>query len=335
MENLSALKAILSSSKRIVITTHHKPDGDAMGSSLGLYHYLKLKGHEVTVITPSDYAYFLQWMPGNEHVLVYTEHLEETANIIANAELIFCLDFNHLGRIYELGALVEKSAAVKVMIDHHLAPQGFDDYRLWSTKACATAELVLDFIELMGDKALLTKEIATCLYAGIMTDSGSFRFPSTTSSLHRKVADLIEAGANNSHIHEQVYDTFTESRLRFLGFCLKDKLEIYHEYNTALIYLNKEELERYKITTGDTEGVVNYALAIAGIKFAAFIVERKDLVKLSFRSKGEFPANEFAQKYFEGGGHRNAAGGQSKEPLDAVVHKFKSILPEYKQLLNQ
>lgn len=335
MENLSVLKAILSASKRIVVTTHHKPDGDAMGSSLGLYHYLVLKGHNVQVITPSDYAYFLHWLPGNGDVTVFPEAEEKSAELIAAADLIFCLDFNHLARINNLGLFVEQSKATKVMIDHHLEPQGFDDFRLWKTQACATAELVVEFIELMGDKYLINKDIATCLYTGIMTDSGSFRFPSTTASLHRKVADLIEAGADNSYIHERVYDTYSESRLRFLGYCVKDKLQVLPAYKTAMISLSKEELKEYQIITGDTEGIVNYALAINGIKLAVFVVERDGIIKLSFRSKSDFPANEIAKKYFEGGGHRNAAGGQSKDSLEDVVKKVKSILPEYQELLNQ
>lgn len=335
MENLSALKALLETSKRIVITTHHKPDGDAMGSSLGLYHYLQAKGHDVSVITPSDYAYFLHWLPGNAEVTIFPDDTQRSADLLAKAELVFCLDFNHLGRIYDLGELVAKSPAKKIMIDHHLEPQGFDDFRLWKTQACATAELVMDFIDLMDDKKMIDKNIATCLYTGIMTDSGSFRFPSTTANLHRKIADLIEAGADNSAIHEKVYDTFTEMRLRLLGYCIKDKLQLFPEHKTALIYLNKEELKEYQVSTGDTEGIVNYALAINGIKMAVFIVERKELIKLSFRSKGDFPANEVARKYFSGGGHRNAAGGQSTDSLEATVQRLISILPEYHELLNQ
>lgn len=336
MLDITALKALLAQPKRIVITTHHKPDGDAIGSSLGLYNYLIQHGHHAKVITPTDYPQFFDWMPGNEQVIIYTEHIAQSNQLVAEAELIFCLDFNALSRINELGAEVEKSTAVKIMIDHHLEPQDFDDYRYWNINACATAQLIYEFIvNELHDKPLINKDVASCLYTGIMTDSGSFRFPNTTSAVHRIVADLIDAGAVNWHIHELVYNSATETRLRFLGHCLADKLEVLPEYNTALITVTQAELERYDIITGDTEGIVNYALSIIGIKLAAFIVERKDRVKLSLRSKGDFPANDICKKYFNGGGHRNAAGGHSDESLEQVIAQFKSILPNYKTLLIQ
>ncbi|HYH55858.1 MAG TPA: DHH family phosphoesterase, partial [Anseongella sp.] len=237
MESYTRLQPILSSPKRIVITTHHKPDGDAMGSSLALYHYLLLKGHSVHVITPSDYPYFLHWLPGNAEVVVYPENMRKAKALVEESELIFCLDFNNLGRINELGAAIAGSSSPKVLIDHHLDPQNFDQFRLWNAEASATAELVYRFIAGMGDSGRINKAIATCLYTGIMTDSGSFRFPSTTAAIHRIIADLIDAGAENSRIHELVYDTWTESRLRFLGYCLSEKLEVLPEYRTALISL--------------------------------------------------------------------------------------------------
>ncbi|MXV17912.1 DHH family phosphoesterase [Hufsiella ginkgonis] len=331
---IALLKEKLYKPHHIVITTHHKPDGDAMGSSLGLYNYLVQKGHSVKVIAPTDYPVFLQWLPNNPEVIVFTEKREESAKLVAEADLVFCLDFNALSRINDLGGLVRASDAKKVMIDHHLEPENFDDYRHWNINACATAQLVYDFIvNTMDDKALINKDVATCLYTGIMTDSGSFRFPTTTPEVHRIIAELISCGAENAKIHQLVYDNFSEDRLRFLGNCLLNKLEVLYEYNTSLISITKEELEQYHITTGDTEGVVNYALTINGIRLAALIIERPDRVKLSLRSTGDFPANEICKKYFEGGGHRNAAGGSSADSLDATVSKFKSILPEYKNLL--
>jgi len=336
MLDLAALKDLLSQPRKIVITTHHKPDGDAMGSSLGLYNYLIQQGHHAQVITPTDYPDFLAWMPGNENVIIFTDHLEESAALVADAEIIFCLDFNTLSRINELGELVRASDAVKVMIDHHLEPEDFDDYRHWDINACASAQLVYDFIvNQLENKALVNKDVATCLYTGIMTDSASFRLPNTTPAVHRIAADLIEAGAVNWHIHELVYSNSSEDRLKFLGHCLKNKLEVLYEYNTAFISVNKQELEEYDVITGDTEGIVNYALSITGIRLAAFIVERTDKVKLSLRSRGEFPANEICKKYFNGGGHRNAAGGTSTDSLDEVINQFKQILPEYKKLLIQ
>ncbi len=325
---------LLSNPSEIVITTHNKPDGDAMGSSLGLYHYLVGKGHSVKVISPTDYPFFLHWMPSNDEVIIYTDHIETSKNLINNAKIIFCLDFNTLNRINELGELVRNSAATKVLIDHHLEPEDFDDFRLWDTDASSTAELIYRFIGEAGDHKLVDSTIATCLYTGIMTDTGSFRFPRTTSALHRVVADLIDCGADNSGIHSKVYDNFSEKRLRFLGFCLKDKLTILHEFNTAYLSLNKKELAEYGVGTGDTEGIVNYALSINEIQLAIVIIERGDLVKLSFRSKGNFPANQIAKKYFNGGGHFNAAGGQTTENLETTTQKVISILPEFKQLLN-
>jgi len=336
MLSIQELKSLLATPQKIVITTHHKPDGDAMGSSLGLYAYLIQKGHHVKVITPTDYPYFLHWLPNNSDVIIYTENREQSEVLVAEASLIFCLDFNTLSRINELGELIRAADAYKIMIDHHLDPEDFDDYRHWSINACAAAQMVYDFIvNELDDSVSLNKDIATCLYTGIMTDSGSFRFPSATSDVYRIGADLIDLGAEHWRIHQLVYDNATENRLRFLGHCLSNKLEILREYNTAIITVNAAELKQYNIATGDTEGIVNYALSVNGIKLAAFIIERSDKVKLSLRSTGDFPANEICNKYFSGGGHRNAAGGVSEKSLEDTIQEFKSILPEYKtQLLS-
>ncbi|MBB6111573.1 phosphoesterase RecJ domain-containing protein [Mucilaginibacter lappiensis] len=336
MLDLASLKELLAQPQKIVITTHHKPDGDAMGSSLGLYNYLIQQGHHAKVITPTDYPDFLSWMPGNEEVIIYTEQQERSAALIADADIVFCLDFNALGRINQMGELVGASSAYKIMIDHHLEPEDFDDYRHWNINACATAQLIYDFIvNELHHPELVNKDVATCLYTGIMTDSASFRLPNTTSTVHRIVADLIDAGAVNWRIHELVYNSASEGRLRFLGHCLANCLEVLPEYNTAIIAVNKADLEKYDVDTGDTEGIVNYALSMGNIRLAAFIVERRDKVKLSLRSKGEFPANEIVKKYFSGGGHRNAAGGHSEDSLEQVIQQFKLILPEYKKLLIQ
>jgi phosphoesterase RecJ-like protein len=336
MLDTASLSQLLNQPRKIVITTHHKPDGDAMGSSLGLYNYLIQQGHHAKVIAPTDYPEFLAWMPSNEEVIIYTEQKELSAQLIADAELVFCLDFNTLSRINEMGELVRQCAAVKVMIDHHLEPEDFDDYRYWNINACATAQLVYSFIvEELKRPDLIDADVATCLYTGIMTDSASFRLPNTTAEVHRIVAGLIDAGAVNWRIHELIYSNSSENRLRFIGHCLANKLEVLREYNTAIISVTREELKQYDTNTGDTEGIVNYALSITGIRLAAFIVERSDMVKLSLRSKAEFPANEICKKYFNGGGHRNAAGGQSNESLEQVIEKFKQILPEYKTLLIQ
>src|SRR6185312_5681803 len=310
MLDKAQLVELLAQPQKIVITTHHKPDGDAMGSSLGLYNYLIQLGHHTKVVTPTDYPQYLEWMPGNGEVIVYTENTEMAQRSIAEAKIIFCVDFNALSRINEVGALIEKSDAVKILIDHHLEPEDFDDYRYWNINACATAQLIYTFIvEEINHKELINKDVAACLYAGIMTDSASFSLPNTTSAVHRIAADLIDAGAVNWHIYDQVYNNSSENRLRFLGICLSQHLEILEEFNTAIITASKQDLQRYGIMTGETEGIVNYALSVTGMRLAAFIVERADRVKLSLRSKGEFPANEICKKYFSGGGHRNAAGG--------------------------
>lgn len=334
MLDTASLIEFLAQPKKIVITTHHKPDGDAMGSSLGLYNYLIQQGHHVQVITPTDYPYYFNWMPGNDHVIIYTEKKEKSAGLIAAADMIFCLDFNALSRINEMGELVGKSSALKVMIDHHLEPGDFDDYRHWDVNACATAQLVYTFIaNKLNNKAAVTRDVATCLYAGIMTDSASFCLPNTTSDVHRITAELIDAGAVNWQIYDLVYNNSSENRLRFLGLCLSERLEVLREFNTAIITATKADLAKYEIKTGETEGIVNYALSITGMRLAAFIVERTDMTKLSLRSKGQVPANDICRKHFNGGGHYNAAGGQSAERLDIVVNQFKTILPEYKELL--
>ncbi len=333
-KQVQELKALLSSPKKIVIVTHWSPDGDAMGSSLGLYNYLTKKKHQVTVITPNDYPSFLEWLPGNKKVINFSEKAKPAKAAVAKANIIFCLDFNSLKRIDTLGEEVGKAKAVKCMIDHHLQPEDFAAFMLHDVKACSTCELVYDFIELMEDKKYLTKDIANCLYTGIMTDTGSFRFPSTQAKTHRIIADLIEAGAENSSIHERIYDDNTEDKLRLLGFCLEEKLTVLKEFCTAFFHLREDELRRFHYKKGDTEGLVNYALSIKGIRFAAFFVERDGIIKTSFRSKGDFNVNLFARKHFNGGGHANAAGGMSDLTLDESIIKFVSVLADYKNELN-
>lgn len=322
--------------KKIVITTHFKPDGDALGSSLALYHWLKDRGLQAHVIVPSDFPYFLDWLPGREQVTVYPQEKQKSDQLIADADWIFCLDFNGLGRLHEMAGAIEQAGGLRYMIDHHLEPEGFDDARFWDPSAAATAQLVYRFlVEEMQDGDRITNEIATCLYTGIMTDTGSFRFRSTTAEIHRIVADLIDKGAKNWLIHEHVFNSNTPQRLRFLGYALLERLEIIPEFNTAFFSLSGKDLARFSVGTGDTEGLVNYALSIQGIRLAALIIERPDAIKLSFRSIGDFPCNELSREHFNGGGHLNAAGGNSNESLQQVVQKFKSILPAYQNLLTQ
>lgn len=335
MNNIKEIQPLLKASKppKVVITTHHKPDADALGSSLGLYHYLHKIGIQSTVVTPTDYGDFLKWMPGESTVINFEENEQLSQSLVAEADFIFCLDFNALKRINKLGNLVETSNGVKVLIDHHLEPEGFETFRLWTTKASSTCELIFWFIELMGDVSLIDEDIASCLYAGIMTDTASFKHGSTTATTHRVAASLLEKGAKSNKIFEAIYDNYSESRTRFIGFCLSEKLQILPEYHTALIVVTAAELKKFQIITGDSEGLVNYGLSINGIKFSVLIVDRTVARKMSFRSKDNFPANEFARKYFNGGGHFNAAGGESLEPIEIVESQFKTALSEYKNYL--
>lgn len=330
---LEEIKAFLCSRKKIVIVTHKNPDGDAMGSSLGLYNYLLLKKHRVHVITPNGYPSFLQWLPGNDKVIKYSEVPNRAQTLIKKADIIFCLDFNALRRIGELGKLVKKSKGIKILIDHHLLPERFAKYMMVEKKSCSTAQLVFDFIVAMGDKKLINKKIANCLYTGIMTDSLNFKVPTTSAHTHRIVADLIEAGAQNTLAYSLVYDTNTENRIRLLGHCLAKEMKVLKEYNAAFIALSASDLKKFNFQKGDTEGVVNYPLSIQGIRFSALFAEMKDEIKISFRSKGNFDVNKFARKHFNGGGHLNAAGGEAHATLDETVTKFVNILTEYREEL--
>jgi len=331
--NFSALKKLLSKPKDVVIVTHWSPDGDAMGSSLGLYNYLKNKKHSVTVIVPNDYPDFLNWLHGNNKVVNASVSGLQAAKKIKAADIIFCLDFNSLSRIGELGKEIAGTTAVKVIIDHHQQPEDFADYLLHNVKSSSTCELIYDFIQLMGDTKKIDKKIAECLYTGIMTDTGSFRFPSTSAKTLKITAALVEAGANNSEIHNRIFDDNTEDRLKLLGHALVEKMVVLKEYNAAYISLSNEELSRFNFKKGDTEGLVNYPLSIRGIKFSVFIVEKDGIIKMSFRSKGKFDVNTFARQYFSGGGHKNAAGGASNLSLEATVNKFLGTLPLYKKEL--
>jgi len=334
MQDFQAFKELLNTPKNIIIVTHHKPDADALGSSLGLSGYLKKKGHRVTVISPSDYPNFLHWMKGNDEVLIYEKSKKHSINqLIEAADIIFCLDFSSLPRINELGEHVGQSEAIKVLVDHHLDPEDFASYKFWSVEAAATAELIYELIISMGDTDLIDQHIAESLYAGIMTDTGSFQHSNTTQNVHRITASLIELGADTHKVARSIYDSNTLDRLRFIGFSLSQRLEVLEEFNVALFAISKEDLIRFNSKTGDTEGLVNYALSIQGIVLAALIIDHGELIKISFRSVGDFPANELAQRYFNGGGHKNAAGGRSKLSLEETVNKFKNLLPSYKSKL--
>ncbi|MCE2707284.1 MAG: DHH family phosphoesterase [Bacteroidota bacterium] len=335
MKDLGTFKKELSSARKIVITTHVKPDADALGSSLGLYNYLIRKGHEVNVITPSDYPYFLTWMKGNDEVLDFSSHTDREKALakLATAEIIFCLDFSALDRVNAIGDLIRKSDAYVVNIDHHQDPEDFADFRLWSTSAAATCELVYELIVALGDKALIDKAIASCLYAGIMTDTGGFRHPNTTKNVHLVVAELLEAGADSAKISNLIYDSNSINRLKFIGFAITRRLVILKDLHTAYFIISKKDLKKYQSQTGDTEGLVNYALSLEGIKLAALFSEREDGIKISFRSSVEVPVNKFAADHFQGGGHVNAAGGKSSLSLKKTVERFESLVQDHQEAL--
>lgn len=332
MKELNALKAFLSTSKKIVITTHANPDADALGSSLGLYHFLKNRGHQASVITPTDYPEFLHWMKGNEEVIVDSDSNHAlTTQLISDADLICCLDFNCLKRIKNLGEPVENALGKTLLVDHHLNPELKADFELWNNKAAATAELIYDLILQLDGKEEINPAIAEALYAGIMTDTGSFKHGSTSAKIHRTVADLMDHGVDVNKVSRLIYDTNSLNRLRFIGYALMEKLVVNKDYNVAYFVISSEEHDRFHLKSGDTEGLVNYALSINGIVAAAIIMEKDGEVKMSFRSVGDYAVNDFAAEHFDGGGHKNAAGGHSEENLEATVEKFKSLIPKIQQ----
>ena len=334
-QDITSIKQLLSTKKKIVIVPHKNPDGDAIGSTLGLYHYLIKSNHKVNVLVPNDYPSFLKWIPGNETILKYDSQSGVCDALIKDADIIFTLDFNAFHRTGDMEPVLEKSNAIKIMIDHHQAPDSYATYMYSDVMMSSTCEMVYHFIDMLDDSDKINAEIATCLYVGIMTDTGSFRFKSTTSTTHTIVSKLIEKGANNNEIHNNVYDTNSYKRLQLLG-CALTNLRVIPESRTAYITLSQNELQKYDYKKGDTEGVVNYGLSLDGIVLAAIFIEDRNegIIKISLRSKGNFSVNEMSRAHFEGGGHTNAAGGKSYLSLEKTVEKFISILPTYNNALN-
>jgi phosphoesterase RecJ-like protein len=336
-DEIQEIKELLATPKNIVIVPHRNPDGDAMGASLAMDHFLRNKGHNTTVVTPNDYPEFLKWLPKPDNTFKYDMQNRQSKSCIDEASIIFLLDFNALHRVgSDMESYLEKYNGTFIMIDHHQQPDKIATYLYSDTSVCSTCQMVYHFFEMLDEVSAINKEIATCLYTGIMTDTGSFRFPSTTSTTHRIIADLIDKGANNAKIHNNVYDTNSYGRLQLLGCALRN-LKVIKELNTAYITLNQEELNTYNYQKGDTEGVVNYALSLEGVIFAAIFIEDEEqqIIKISLRSKGSFSVNKFSRQHFDGGGHVNAAGGKSTLPLEATVQKFLDVLPIYKtDLLN-
>ena len=329
---MQELKNLLSAKQNVVITTHVNPDGDAIGSSVALLNFLIKMGHDVSVIVPNDYPDFLKWMKNDELIINYSNSKNESQEKIKNASLIFCLDFNNLNRINELGDYISDSKAKKVLIDHHLDPSDFYDFKIHDVKASATAELVYNFlIEL--DSNAVDKDISEALYTGILTDTGSFKF-SMSPKVHKIVSDLMIRGVDIGFINNKIYDSNSLDKLKLIGYALSEKLEVISNGNAAYIVLSRKDLKDHNFKKGDTEGLVNYALSISNVNMAVLIIETKERIKFSFRSIGQFSVNEFAKKYFNGGGHKNAAGGSLEDKLSVALEKFLKDISKHSKDLN-
>ncbi len=325
--DIQSLQSLLASPKKITIIPHRNPDGDAMGSTLALGHFLRKLNHQVVVISPNEFPEFLSWMPGAKEVLFYEKDKVNTTQLLQESELIFALDFNALHRIGEMENVLNKVTVPMVMIDHHQKPDDFAVITYSDTSFGSTCEMIYNVIEFLNQTNLIDKPIATCLYTGILTDSGSFRYPKTTGRTHRIVADLIDLGAENTEIPNLLFDNNSYNRLQLLGRALQN-LKVIPEKKASYITLTQNELDEFKQIKGDTEGIVNYGLTIKGIVFTAIFIENKDenCIKISFRSQGSFDVNQFARDYFNGGGHINAAGGKSELTLEATVQKFEELV---------
>ncbi len=327
---------IQGSPKSFVICTHTNPDADAIGSSLAWWAYLLKKGHSATVIVPNECSQNLRWMSGYESVIEFetnTATRKAAKDAILNCDAICCLDFNSLNRIKDLGALVNKSTKTKILIDHHLQPDPIADITFSDTTKAATAQYIFDLIAQLGDVELIDKAIASCLYAGIMTDTGSFRHSSTTPEVHQVVAELMKTGFDANHVHRLIFDNNPLSKTRLLGHVLSQKLVALPDYRTVYMTISDEEFKTFGSNMGDTDGIVNYGLGIENVVMAVLMIERKDEIKLSFRSVDDFSVRDLAAKYFEGGGHKNASGGKGGKTLDETIEKLLNILPEYKENL--
>jgi len=328
---VAALESLLATPKKIAIIPHKNPDGDAIGSSLGLYHYLLNLGHEARVLAPNDYPKFLKWMPGSETVLHWDKHNREARNHLAASDLIFTLDFNDLSRSGDMHPSLVNLDTTFVMIDHHREPTQYAKVMYSDPEISSTSEMIFNLIRAMGHEDRIDADIASCLYAGIVTDTGSFRYASTTEKTHRVAAKLIASGAAHDRIHTQIYDTNSSDRLYLLSTALKN-LKILPEYHTSYMTLSGQEMREHNFKKGDTEGFVNYGLSLDGINFTAIFIENGEegLIKVSLRSKGSFDVNTFARAHFNGGGHLNAAGGRIEKSLEETATYFESLLENYK-----
>lgn len=333
MINFEDLQSRLKTKQNIVITAHANPDGDAIGSSLALYHYLQQLGHRVNVIMPTEMPDFLDWMPGFSSIWIYERQSEQCKRIVEKADILFALDYNNFNRTEHMETILSESKAYKVMIDHHLFPDDFAQAVLWRTSASSACELIYDYFALCNALDEVPMMGYECLYVGLLTDTGRFQY-ATSPHLFRIVADLSERGLNTNYITDQISNSYNYKRFRLLGYSIYERLELLEDINTGIIVLDQEDHKNYTIQRGDLEGIVNFILRIREMKCAVLITERKDRVKLSFRSKGDFSVQEICHKHFNGGGHLNASGGQTRESLTDTVNKLKELLyGEYKEAL--
>ena len=330
-EDIQAIQLLLATPKKIAIIPHRSPDGDAMGSTLGLYHFLLKNNHYPTVVSPNEFPEFLAWMPGSETVKIFEKDKKNGAKILEEAEIIFTLDFNALHRVGEMEKVLEKLAVPFIMIDHHQSPDNYAMITFSDTDYGSTCEMLYHFIVALGKKSDIDKTIGTCIYTGILTDSGSFRFPKTTGTTHRIIADLIDLGVENSEIPALLYDNNSYDRLQLLGRAMQN-MKIFVDHKTTYTTLTQQELDSFNYIKGDTESIVNYGLSIKGIVFTAIFIENAEekIIKISLRSQGDFDVNLFAREHFHGGGHRNAAGGKSELSMDETVQKFEDIISKLK-----
>lgn len=332
--NLPTFRTLLSNSKNVLITTHFQPDGDAIGSSVALATFLKKRGHEVTIIVPSTFNQNLKFLEEGVEVINFQNKPDAAIKYSDAADLIFCLDYNHLSRVHDYAHVIARTSAPRVLIDHHPEPdEEMAAFHLWNQSVASTAELIFELIQLLDAEQEIDPLIARAIYTGILTDTGMFQFPATTAQTHKIAAKLIEIGVDINQIYNRIYNTYHENRLRLLGYCISEKLVVLPELKAAYISLNADEVKRFNIKSGDTEGIVNYPLKIDGIIFSTLLVDRDEKRKLSFRSIGGFDVNQFARMHFDGGGHKNAAGGQSKLSFDETVQKFIRTLEQSKDIL--
>jgi len=326
MEKWAEIKQLLSEPKKIIITSHQSPDGDSIGSSLAMYHYLNQLGHDVQVVIPDGAADFLKWMAGFDEIKVYESESEIIDSLIAQSEMIYCLDFNSLKRLGDMGNSVQQSNAYIVNIDHHQEPEKFANFEFLDNTSSSTAQLVYEFIENLDHLSYVNKSMADCIYTGIMTDTGSFRFSSTSEKTHHIASEMLKLGVKTEEVQRAVFDNYSEDRLKLLGFALNNNLILLKNQSAAIIHLDENELSQFNFQKGDTEGMVNYPLSIKWVQISILITENNGKVKLSFRSKGNKAVNLIAKNYFNGGGHQNAAGGISDRSVKETVIKLKEIL---------